>query len=143
MARLKMLEGSISAVETIRKRLDRTMEQFSEDLGYGKSAYAQMVRDNKVTKTVALAAEALMRRQAPGTEAEIAFVVRIVRGMPLVTALDELQSMTLGDQRYLLLPAEMPQVKAAARASNGAELVPVTVHVAAPFGVAHSIGDPS
>jgi len=41
MARIKLPEGSIAAVETIRKRLDRTMEQFSEDLGYGKSTYGR------------------------------------------------------------------------------------------------------
>jgi hypothetical protein len=78
---------------------------------------------------VHLAAEALMRRQAPGTEAEIAFVVRIVRGVPLVTTLDELQQMTLGDQRYLLLPAEMPRSKAAP-AGNGISTIRPTAEAA-------------
>lgn len=80
------------------------------------------MREGAVTQTVALAAECLMRRQAPGAEAEIAFVVRIVRGVPLVTALSELQPMTLGEERYLLLPVEAPRPKPwpIARASNGA-----------------------
>jgi hypothetical protein len=58
--------GSVSAVETIRKRLDLSMEKFSDALGYGSSSYGDMIRRGEVSITTALAAEALMRRQVPG-----------------------------------------------------------------------------
>jgi len=123
MARLKLPEGSIAAVETIRKRLDRTMEQFSEDLGFGKSAYSQAVRDKRITQTVALAAEALMRRQAPSAADELIWLTRIVRGIPQITMLDgNLREMTLDGQQYLLLPKDErgPKPAPIAHAGNGA-----------------------
>src|SRR5690242_18730759 len=100
--------GSLAAVETIRKRLDLTLGEFSLALGYGESSYGDMMRREEVSQTTALAAEALMRRQAPGAEREIAFIVRIVKGTPLVTPLgDELQTMILNEERYLLVPAAL------------------------------------
>jgi ribosomal protein S9 len=42
--------ASTGSVETIRKRLGRTLSQFSEDLGFGLSAYGYMVRNDKVTE---------------------------------------------------------------------------------------------
>ena len=57
-------------------------------MGFGPSSYGDMVRRGEVSKTVNLAAEALMRRQAPGTEEELVFIVRIVKGAPLVTLLE-------------------------------------------------------
>jgi hypothetical protein len=101
--------GSLAAVETIRKRLDLSQAEFSVALGYGESSYGEMVRRGEVSLTVALAAEALMRRQAPSADAELAFVVRLVRGVPLVTQLADAQTITLNDQRYLLVPADAPR----------------------------------
>lgn len=105
----RRLGGSVAAVETIRKRLDMSYQQFSEALGYGASSYGDMVRRGEVSQTTALAAEALMRRQAPGAENELAFIVRIIKGVPLVTQLDDLQTLVLNDQRYLLVPVEAPR----------------------------------
>lgn len=101
--------GSLAAVETIRKRLDLSQAEFSVALGYSESSYNEMVRRGEVSVTVALAAEALMRRQAPSADAELAFVVRLVRGVPLVTQFADAQTITLNDQRYLLVPADVPR----------------------------------
>lgn len=123
----RRLGGSIAATETIRKRLDLSMQQFSEALGYGASSYGDMVRRGEVSQTTALAAEALMRRQAPGAEQELAFIVRMVKGVPLVTHLDDLQTLALNDQRYLLVPIEAPRRPAAQAASaqigDGSDLI--------------------
>lgn len=124
MAR-KTAEVPIAPVETIRHRLQMNLTEFSEALGFGTSAYGDMVRRGTVTKTVHLAAEALMRRQAPGAENELAFVTRIVKGVPLVTFLDEAQTMVLNDRRYLLVPIEAPRRSApiqqpSPHAGNGA-----------------------
>ena len=101
--------GSLPAVETIRKRLDMGQAAFSEALVFGASSYGDMLRKGEISMTVALAAEALMRRQAPGVNDEVAFIVRIVKGVPLVTLISEAQTMTLDDRRYLLVPADMPR----------------------------------
>lgn len=63
--------------ETIRIRLGLTMLEFSDALGLSAGTYAEQVRKNLVTKTVALAAEALMRRQAAS---DAVFLVRVVKG---------------------------------------------------------------
>lgn len=120
--------GSVAAVETIRKRLDMTLQQFSEVLGYGASSYGDMVRRGEISLTTALAAGALMRRQAPGAESELAFVVRIVKGVPLVTQLEDAQTLVLNGQHYLLVPTDMPRRPAptapALHAGNGAAPAP-------------------
>ena len=101
--------GNLAAVETEYGSGSLSpSEKFSEALGFGPSSYGDMVRRGEVSKTVNLAAEALMRRQAPGTEEELVFIVRIVKGAPLVTLLENMQSLVLNDQRYLLVPAEWP-----------------------------------
>ncbi len=114
--------ASKAAVETIRHRLDRSMTQFSEDLGFAPSAYADMVRTDQVTVTAALAAEALSRRQAPGAADEVVFLTRIVRGLPVITVLDgDTGTLTLGGRRYLLVPAaECERRPAPAHRENGA-----------------------
>jgi hypothetical protein len=119
--------GSLAAVETIRKRLDLSQAEFSEALGFGASSYGDMLRRGEITQTAALAAEALMRRQAPGTNDELCFVVRIVKGVPLVTLVEEAQTIVLNDQRFLLVPADLPR-RAAPRpehdVGNGTERLP-------------------
>ena len=110
MAR-KPPEVPAAQLETIRNRLQLSQEAFSEALGFGASAYGEMRRRGTVTKTVALAAEALMRRQAPASEDELVFVTRIVKGAPLVTVLEGARSIVLDDQRYLLVPAEPPRMR--------------------------------
>lgn len=99
-----------AAVETIRHRLGRSMTQFSEDLGYSISAYADMVRTDAIPFTAGLAAEALSRRQAPGAADELTYLTRIVRGVPVITLLDQdVRTMVLDGERYLLIPVEDPR----------------------------------
>jgi hypothetical protein len=120
--------ASTGSVETIRKRLGRTLSQFSEDLGFGLSAYGDMVRNDKVTENAALAAEALMRRQAPGAASELTYLTRIVRGIPHITVLDgDLREMTLDGECFLLIPKEQPRPRPPVReahAGNGAASTP-------------------
>ncbi len=118
-------------VESIRKRLGQTMAQFSESLGYGQSAYADMVRNNTITETAALAAECLSRRFAPSAQDEVMFFTRIVRGLPVITVLDgDVRTMTLDGERFLLIPAEeqrpRPWPALSANAGNGAERLSTT-----------------
>lgn len=121
----KAAEVPIGPVETIRHRLDMSLAEFSEALGFGASTYGDYVRAGKVTKTVCLAAEALMRRQAPAAEDELAFITRIVKGVPLVVALEETRTIILDDQRYLLVPwnsTPKEQMRPSiARPGNGAD----------------------
>lgn len=108
----KIAEVPIAPVETIRHRLQMNLTEFSQALGYGDAAYGDMNRKGKVSKTVALAAECLSRRQAPGAQDELCWITRIVKGAPMTTMLDELQEMTLAGQRYLLVPADQPRQRA-------------------------------
>lgn len=109
MSRRLLKGGSIAAVETIRKRLDLTLQQFSEALGYGASSYGDMLRRGEVSQTTMLAAEALMRRQAPSAHDELMFVVRIVKGVPLVTPIEDAQTLVLNGESYILVPVEKPR----------------------------------
>jgi len=96
-----------AAVESMRNRVEMSAEEFSEALGLGRSTYGEMKRENRVPLTVALAAETLVRRQAPGAAAELIYLTRIVRGVPVITVLDgDVRTMTLDGERYLLIPAE-------------------------------------
>ena len=110
-----------AAVETIRKRLGLSMAEFSTAIGYAPSAYGDMVRLDKITETAALAAECLSRRQAPGAQAELVYLTRIVRGVPVITLLDaEVRTMILDGERFLLIPADEPRNRpAAGRVGNG------------------------
>jgi hypothetical protein len=102
--------ANTSAVEAIRKRLQRSMAQFSEDLGYPASAYAEWFWSNSIPFNVGLAAEALSRRQPPCAVDELIYLTRIVRGVPVITLLDhDVRTMILDGERYLLIPAEEPR----------------------------------
>lgn len=92
----------IDAVETIRKRLGLTFQDFSQALGFEKSSYNKMTSEGHVTETVALAAEALMRRQAAA--GDVAFLVRVVKGAPRVEMVEGLEEMKMGGRTYLLVP---------------------------------------
>lgn len=118
-----------AAVESVRKRLGLNLAEFSEALGYGVSAYADMLRADKITETAGLAAECLSRRQSPGAASELVYLTRIVRGAPVITLLDaEVRTMVLDGERFLLIPAEEPRQRLlslpAAHAGNGAERPP-------------------
>lgn len=124
MARKAIINAvQTAAVESMRTRLGMNVGEFSEALGLGASTYAEMKRENRVPLTVALAAETLVRRHAPGTDDELVYLTRIVRGVPVVTVLDpNLRKMTLDGVTSLLIPAEEPRRIAQAsapRAGNG------------------------
>lgn len=92
---------SVTPLETIRNRLERTQGQFSVDLGYSEGTYSHFMREGHAPRTAALAAEALMRRQAAS---DAVFLVRVVKGTPRVTMIDAVETMTLNGRRYLLVP---------------------------------------
>ena len=91
----------VAALETVRRRLDRTPAQFSVDLGYSENAYADWLRIGTAPKVASLAAEALLRRQA-GQDA--IFLVRVVKGAPEVTLIDSPETATIAGHKYLMLP---------------------------------------
>lgn len=94
----------IGPTETIRNRLQMTKQEFSRALGFSDNAYNDMSASGEITKTAALAAEALMRRQAATSEDEVRFLVRVSRGVPHVTPLEGASTMTLDGRRFLLIP---------------------------------------
>lgn len=115
MARKTVINAvQTAAVESMRVRLGIGVGEFSEALGLGQSTYAEMKRENRVPLYVALAAETLVRRQAPGTDDELVYLTRIVRGVPLVTVLaPSLRRMALDGEQFLLIPAGEPRGSAA------------------------------
>ena len=95
----------IGPTETIRHRLGMTNEHFSDALGFHPSTYAGYVQKNRITKTGALAAEALVRRQQmSGETSDTVFVIRVIKGVPTAIELGGLQKMTLNGQEFYLVP---------------------------------------
>lgn len=95
----------IDATETIRKRLQLTEAQFSEALGFADHSYHQMVASGRCLKTTALAAEALMRRQAATGHSDHYLMVCIIKGAPLVFDVTEnIREMKLDGQTFYLIP---------------------------------------
>ena len=96
----------IGPTETIRHRLNMNNENFSEALGFHPSTYAGYVAKNRITKTGALAAEALVRRQQmSGESSDMVFLIRVIKGVPQAIELSGLQTMTLGNQEFYLVPS--------------------------------------
>lgn len=96
----------IGPTENVRRRLDMTEAQFSLALGFTEHAYHDFVKNGDVTMTVHLAAEALARRQAAsGLAADEVLILRIIKGIPTVTRLEDCQSCRIGDVEYLLVPS--------------------------------------
>lgn len=97
----------IGPTETIRHRLQMNEAAFGIALGYSAGAYSELLRKGQLTKTTALAAEALMRRQASSGEvADEVYVLRVVKGAPTTTRVENLKQMTLDGVEYLLVPAK-------------------------------------
>lgn len=97
----------ITPVETIRTRLGLNKQNFGEALGLNPSTYAGYVTKGFCTKTLALAAEALMRRQASSGEvADEVFILRIIKGTPTAIRINELQRMQLNGQEFYLVPVK-------------------------------------
>lgn len=96
------LHADRTAVERMRTRLELSPHDFSEALGYGRGAYSIMLRRDDIPKVVQVAAEALVRRQARGTDDQL-MLLRIVKGIVSVQPLSDLQIMQLNGKRYLLV----------------------------------------
>ena len=92
---------SVDMLETIRNRLLMSKSEFSVALGYNLTAINHWLKTGLAPKTAHLAAEALMRRQA---NQDSCFMVCVVKGVPKVTLLDNLETMKLRGQSYLLVP---------------------------------------
>jgi hypothetical protein len=91
----------VAPLETIRKRLGLSLEAMSEAIGYASGTYGGFVRDGHAPKTAALAVEALSRRQAA---ADTVFLIRVVKGTPTVTLIDDVETATIAGRPYLLVP---------------------------------------
>jgi hypothetical protein len=98
------LRADSSRVETLRSRLSLSKSEFSRAVGLSEGSYAGMLSQSAVTETVALAAEALVRRQAPGSQDELLFLLRLVKGALLATKVDQLKVMSLDGVEYWLVP---------------------------------------
>lgn len=97
----------IGTTESIRLRLGMNKEHFSEALGFHPSTYAGYLQKGMITKTGALAAEALLRRQqASGESADEVFILRLVKGAPMTTRLEGLKRMSFDGKEYLLVPID-------------------------------------
>lgn len=95
----------IDATETIRKRLQMTEAEFSTALGFSDQSYHHMVVEGKLLKTTALAAEALMRRQASTGHADHYLMVCVVKGAPMVfDVTEDIREMKLDGETYYLIP---------------------------------------
>ena len=97
----------IGATETLRHRLQMNNENFSEALGFHPSTYAGYLQKGFITKTAALAAEALIRRQqASGEIVDEVFILRIIKGAPTALRVNELRKMTLDETEFYLVPVK-------------------------------------
>lgn len=93
----------IGPLETIRMLLELSHREFAEAMGYSGSSYSSWVNSGQAPKAAALAAEALMRRQATSTPDHL-FLIRVVKGIPQVTLLDDPRTLRLDGVDYLLVP---------------------------------------
>lgn len=97
----------IAPTETLRMRLQMNLENFSEAIGFHPTTYSGYLQKGHITKTAALAAEALIRRQqASGELVDEVFILRVVKGAPMAMRLNELRRMTLDDVEYFLIPVK-------------------------------------
>lgn len=95
----------IGPTETIRNRLQMTQADFGVALGFSSNFYSGAVKDGKIAKTAALAAEALMRRQhASGEEMDTVFILRVIKGAPTALRMGELRTLVLDNVEYFLVP---------------------------------------
>lgn len=100
----------IGPTEAIRMQLGMNKENFSEALGFHPTSYNGELRKGSITKTGALAAQALMQQQqTSGEPMDEVFILRIVNGMPTTTRIGHLQKMRLGDAEFLLVPVKDAQ----------------------------------
>lgn len=92
---------SVAPLEVIRNRLKLSKAEFSRLLGLSDSTYGQALTAGNIATTTALAAEALMRRQA---NSDTAFLVRIANGVPKVCIINHVDTITISGKSYLLVP---------------------------------------
>lgn len=104
----KRIMVPVGPTETIRHRLLMSESEFGEALGYvpNSSGYSHAKSSGEISKTVALAAEALMRRQSnSGEAADRIMMVCIVKGTPLLyDVTDSMRSIVLDGETYYMIP---------------------------------------
>lgn len=102
----------IGPTETLRTRLQLSKEHFGEAIGLNATTYSGYLRKGTITKTGALAAEALIRRQqASGELADEVFVLGVIEGNPTMTRINELRRMRLDDEEFYLVPGREAQTQ--------------------------------
>lgn len=92
---------SVTATETIRNRLEMSVLEFTEAIGYHGDSYNNWIKSGQIPIVASLAAECLMRRQAAS---DVVFMVRIVKGVPKVTLIDNPTRVIRNGKTYLEIP---------------------------------------
>lgn len=93
--------SNINPLESCRNRLGLSYTEFSLALGYSENSYSTWVRDGEAPAVAALAAECLVRRQAPN--AEQAYLTRYIKGTLVSTPIDASRKLTLDGKTYILV----------------------------------------
>lgn len=94
---------SIDALETCRRRLSLGTAEFAEAIGLvGRGTYQAWIRAGKAPKVYGLAAEVLVRRQAPGSDTRH-WLVTLVKGVLQAKALEDLRELSLDGKVYWLV----------------------------------------
>lgn len=95
---------SVAPLETIRNRLQLSQGEFATALGYSEGAYSDWLRTGNAPQVAGLAAECLMRRQAPSTDR--AWLTRDVKGALVSTPVDLSRTMSLDGKTYWLVESK-------------------------------------
>jgi len=94
-------------IETIRHRLGLSQVEMAQAIGYAESSYSTALNRGTISKTAALAAEALMRRQGQAAVAEDRLlVVHMREGRAQILDRAEADELRIKGKRYLLVPAD-------------------------------------
>ncbi len=92
---------AVAPVESMRNRLEMTPRELSVVLGYSPEAYPLWIKTGRIPETAALAAECLVRRQAAS---DTVFFIRVVKGVPKVTMVEDVTKVTRNGKTYLEIP---------------------------------------
>lgn len=97
----------VSALTSCQKRLGLSNAEFVEALGYGSpTTMTDWIRAHRAPQVAALAAEALVRRQAPHqSEPDRVFMLRLTKGAATLTELNsDVGTVTLNGASFYLIP---------------------------------------
>jgi len=94
---------AFDTIEVRRKRLQLSEKELCEEIGYSYSSYNSWRVNKKAPKVAALAAEALVRRQAPSSTDQFV-LISIVKGVLTTTQVDASNTVMLLGKKYILVP---------------------------------------